>query len=162
MAMTRIDIIGLDVGELINLLNKAYADEWFAYYQYWVSSKIVTGPMRETAASELTEHAGDELKHAGMLADRIIQLGGTPLINPNSFNKNANCAYLEPTDPNVKVIIKLGVEGERCAIEAYNHLLEISRDKDVITYNMVLSILEDEVEHETDFEALLEDLKNIA
>lgn len=162
MAMTRIDIVGLDVGELINLLNKAYADEWFAYYQYWVSSKIVTGPMRETAVSELTEHADDELKHAGMLADRIIQLGGTPLTNPNSFNKNANCAYLEPKNSNIKAIIELGVEGERCAIEAYNHLLEITKDKDVITYNMVLSILEDEVEHETDFEALLEDLKNIA
>lgn len=162
MGMTRTDIINLDISELINLLNKAYADEWFAYYQYWVSNKIVAGPMRETAVSELTEHADDELKHAGMLADRIIQLGGTPLTNPNSFNKNANCAYLEPTDPSVKAIIKLGVEGERCAIEAYNHLLEITKDKDVITHQMILSILEEEIEHETDFEALLEDLKHIA
>jgi bacterioferritin len=162
MGKTRTDIIGLDVSKLINLLNKAYADEWFAYYQYWVSSKIVVGPMRDAAIAELTQHAGDELKHAGMLADRIIQLGGTPLTNPNSFNKNANCAYLEPTDPKVKAVIKLGVEGERCAIEVYNHLLEITKDKDVLTYNMILSILEDEVEHETDFEALLEDLKHIA
>jgi bacterioferritin len=159
MAMTRTDIIDLDINELINLLNKAYADEWLAYYQYWVSAKIVTGLMRDTAVSELTEHAEDELKHAGMLADRIIQLGGTPITHPADFGKFANCAYLNPTDATVKSIITQGVDGERCAIEAYNNLLKLTKDKDVITYNMILEILEDEVEHETDFETLLEDLK---
>ncbi len=159
MAMTRTDIINFDVNELINLLNKAYADEWLAYYQYWVSAQIVTGLMRESAVSELTEHAEDELKHAGMLAERIVQLGGTPITNPDDFNKVANCTYLNPTDTSVKAIIKQGVDGERCAIEVYNKLLELVKDKDVITHHVILDILKDEVEHETDFEALLEYLK---
>jgi bacterioferritin len=33
------------------------------------------------------------------------------------------------------------------------------KDKDSITYQLVLEILEDEVEHEEDLEALLEDLE---
>ena len=159
MGMKRTDIVKLDINELINLLNKAYADEWLAYYQYWVGAQIVTGLMRDTAVKELTEHAEDELKHAEMLAERIIQLGGTPITNFDDFSKFTNCGFLEPKDPSVKAIIQQGVEGERCAIEVYNHLLEMTRGKDVITHRMVLKILEDEVEHETDFEALLEDLQ---
>ncbi len=158
MGMTRNDIIKLDVNELINLLNKALADEWLAYYQYWIGSKIVTGAMRPAAVSELTEHANDELKHADMLAERIIQLGGEPILDPADFGKFTNCAYLKPSDSSVKAIIKQGVEGERCAIEVYNHLLEFTKDKDIVTFHIILSILEDEIEHEADFEALLADL----
>jgi bacterioferritin len=32
------EIVKLDAGNLINLLNKAFADEWLAYYQYWVGA----------------------------------------------------------------------------------------------------------------------------
>ena len=35
------EIVGMNVDELLRLLNKAYADEWLAYYQYWIGAKIV-------------------------------------------------------------------------------------------------------------------------
>jgi len=35
--------------------------------------------------------------------------------------------------------------------------MDITREKDPITYNMVLTILQQEVEHEEDLQALLED-----
>ena len=76
------EIIGVNVDKLIELLNKALADEWLAYYQYWIGAKVVVGPMRGAVVAELEEHAGDELKHAGMLVDRIIKLGGTPILKP--------------------------------------------------------------------------------
>ena len=155
------ELVKMDVGELIKLLNKALADEWFAYYQYWIGAKAVTGSMRQTAVTELTEHAADELRHADMLSERILQLGGTPITDPNEWSKLANCAYIKPTDFNIKAIIKQGVEGERCAIDVYNRLLETTKDKDFVTYNMLLTILSDEVEHEEDFEALLEDLAQV-
>jgi len=155
-------IVDMDVDELLKLLNKAFADEWLAYYQYWVGAQIVTGPMRQAAVAELTEHAADELRHAQMLADRIIQLGGTPITDPNNWNKMANCTYMNPSNPYVKAIIEQGVEGEQCAIDVYARLSETTRDNDPITYQMVLSILEDEVEHEEDFQALLEDLSEMA
>ena len=37
------EIVNLDVNNLIGLLNKALADEWLAYYQYWVGAKVVRG-----------------------------------------------------------------------------------------------------------------------
>ncbi|SMP87242.1 Ferritin-like domain-containing protein, partial [Epsilonproteobacteria bacterium SCGC AD-311-C15] len=57
-------IKGLEVKDIINMLNKAYADEWLAYYQYFIEAKVVKGLMKDAAISELTLHAADELRHA--------------------------------------------------------------------------------------------------
>jgi len=154
-------IIKLDVDRLIELLNKAFADEWLAYYQYWVGAAIVKGPMKEAAIAELTEHAADELRHAQMLSDRIIQLGGTPISDPNDWSKLSNCGYLKPSDPFITTLIAQGIEGEQCAIDVYTKLLDLTEGKDPITNQIVLSILQDEVDHEEDFQALLEDLEEM-
>ena len=36
----------LDVESLISQLNAALAEEWLAYYQYWVGALVVEGAMR--------------------------------------------------------------------------------------------------------------------
>jgi bacterioferritin len=153
------EIVGLEVDNLINLLNKAFADEWLAYYQYWIGAQVAKGPMRGAVVAELSEHAQDELKHAGMLTERIIQLGGTPLLDPADWKKLSNCGYDVPENPFVKVLLEQNIKGEQCAIDVYNKLATMARDKDIVTYNMVAEILEDEVEHEEDLQALLEDIE---
>jgi len=153
------EIVGMDISRLLELLNKAFADEWLAYYQYWVGAKVAKGPMRGAVASELGEHAEDELKHAGMLTERIIQLGGTPILKPEDWYRLTNCGYDTPQNPNVKALLEQNIKGEQCAIDVYNKLLEAVKDKDSVTYNMALEILEDEVEHEEDLQAILEDIK---
>jgi hypothetical protein len=35
----------------------AFADEWLAYYQYWLGAKVVKGPMKEAVIAELLQHA---------------------------------------------------------------------------------------------------------
>jgi bacterioferritin len=153
------EIVGVDVNELVKLLNKALADEWLAYYQYWVGSKVAVGRMRGIIMKELEEHANEELEHANMLVERIAQLGGTPLINPDQWKKEANCAYEEPADSNTVKLLEQNIKGEQCAIEVYQKLLRMVEGKDPITAHLVLQILEDEVEHEEDLEAMLEDMK---
>ncbi|MBN2513626.1 MAG: ferritin-like domain-containing protein [Sedimentisphaerales bacterium] len=152
-------IVQLDVDELIRLLNKAFADEWLAYYQYWTGAQVVKGPMRGAVTAELNEHAQDELRHAGMLTERIMQLGGEFILDPADWKKLSNCSYDAPENPFVKNILDQNIKGEQCAIEVYHKLVELTRDKDIVTYNMVVEILEDEVEHEEDLQALLEDLE---
>lgn len=153
------EIVGMDVSKLVELLNKAFADEWLAYYQYWVGAKVAKGPMRGQVVTELEEHAGDELRHAGMLTERIIQLGGTPILKPEDWYKMTNCGYDTPEDPHTRALLEQNIKGEQCAIDVYKNLLETVKDKDPVTYNMVLEILEDEVEHEEDLQAILEDMK---
>lgn len=152
------EIVNMKLDYLLELLNKAYADEWFAYYQYWLGAKVAKGPMKEAVMAELLQHAGDELRHADMLAQRIIQLGGTPVLSPQKWYEMTNCGYDPPEDPYVRVLLEQNIKGEQCAIQVYNALLKETKDGDPVTYNMVLQILQDEVMHEEDLQALLEDL----
>jgi bacterioferritin len=155
------EIIDLDVKELVKELNKALADEWLAYYQYWVGAKVAVGPMRGAVTAELVEHANEELKHAEMLSERILQLGGTPLLEPKKWYEETNCGYESPEDPSVKKLLKQNIKGEQCAIEAYDRLAKMTKDKDVTTYNLVVEILGDEIEHEEDLEAIMDDIEEM-
>lgn len=90
MGETAQHISKVNRGELLNILNVAFSEEWLAYYQYWIGAQVAKGPMRKIIAEEFIEHANEELKHAQWLSDRIIQLGGTPVIDPDEW-KNALC-----------------------------------------------------------------------
>jgi bacterioferritin len=151
-------IVKMDVDKLIKLLNKALSDEWLAYYQYWVGAKVVKGPMKDAVIAELTLHATEELSHAELLATRIIQLGGVPVLSPQEWIKLTNCGYDAPADHYVGVILDQNIKGEQCAIKVYSELLDITRVADPVTYNIILTILSQEVEHEEDLSSLKEDL----
>jgi bacterioferritin len=153
------EILGMDAELVIAQLNKAFADEWLAYYQYWIGAKVVQGPMKENLITELIEHATDELRHADLVANRILQLGGTPILKPEDWYTHTNCGYDPPEDSYVKVIIQQNISGEQCAIDVYKKIMDLTKDKDMITYNLALQILEDEVEHEDDLQSLLDDLE---
>jgi bacterioferritin len=152
------EIIGMNVDELIDLLNRAYASEWLAYYQYWLGAKVIKGPMKQSVAAELTIHATEELSHAVLLADRIIQLGGKPAPDPRQWFDLSPCAYEAPEDEYVAALLAQNIKGEQCAISAYKNIMDITKDKDFVTYNIILTILQQEVEHEEDLQSLKEDL----
>ncbi len=152
------EIVGPKVDEIIKLLNQAYASEWLAYYQYWLGAKLIKGPMKDAVAAELNLHATEELNHAVLLANRIIQLGGTPVLTPEGWAKESPCPYDAPNDPYVATLLDQNISGEQCAISTYKGLMDATKDIDIVTYNMALTILEQEVEHEEDLQSLREDL----
>lgn len=47
---------------------------------------------------------------------------------------------------------------EQCAIATYSDIIEMTRNKDIVTYDIVSQILADEVEHEEDLQALHDDI----
>jgi bacterioferritin len=151
-------IQGIEINEIITTLNKAYADEWLAYYQYFIEAKVIKGIMKDAAIAELTQHAADELRHANMVADRILQLGGTPLLHPQEWFTHTNCGYEEPKEFDVVKILEDSIKGEQCAISVYSQLADMTRNKDIVTYDIVSEILADEVEHEEDLQALHDDI----
>ena len=75
----------LDVESLISQLNAALSEEWLAYYQYWVGALVVEGAMRADVQGEFEEHAEEERRHAQLLADRIIELEGVPVLDPKKW-----------------------------------------------------------------------------
>jgi bacterioferritin len=153
------EILGMDAGQLVEQLNKALADEWLAYYQYWIGAKVAKGPMRGEVMAELEQHATEELGHALLLVNRIIQLGGTPLLAPEDWYKVSGCGYESPEDPYVEVLLEQNVAGEQCAIGFYKSLADLTKDTDPVTYEMTLQIMADEIEHEEDLQALQEDIE---
>ena len=70
----------INVDEVIADLSKAYADEWCAHYQYWLAAHWVNGINADAVSSRLTTQSADELMHAERFANRIIELGGHPVM----------------------------------------------------------------------------------
>src|SRR3972149_6454774 len=93
------ETVGRDIEQLLKLLNQAYASEWLAYYQYWLGAKLIKGPMKDAVSAELNLHATEELSHAMLLANRIIQLGGAPVLSPRGWFELSPCKYDAPEDP---------------------------------------------------------------
>ena len=79
------------------------------------------------------------------------------MTRPEEWYTLTNCGYDAPDDPFVKKVLQQNIRGEQCAIGVYKRLLELTIDKDPVTYTMILQILQQEVEHEEDLQALLED-----
>lgn len=151
-------IVELDVAELIADLNRAYADEWLAAYAYTHMAQVVTGrPAAKHLAGLLKDTAQDELEHQDELAERITQLGGKPLADVTKLVETSNAGY--PTPPadekDLEAMVKTVIEAERDAIEVYNGLARKTHGKDPLTYELIVHILGEEVEHENEFETLL-------
>lgn len=161
MGKKSVEIANLDVEKLIQMLNEALAEEWLAYYQYWIGARLMEGPMRSEIEPELLIHANEELAHAELVVNRILQLGGTPILNPMEWNKYARCEYEEPKDPYVEVILEQNLRGERCAIQRYEEIASYTNGKDHATYQMAISILNDEIEHEHDIEDWITDIERL-
>jgi len=156
-----IEILDLNKDELLRMLNEALAEEWLAYYQYWIGARLMEGPMRSEIEPELLLHADQELGHAVLVVNRIIQLGGTPLLNPSEWPTFARCEYESPTDPYVEVILEQNLRGERCAIQRYKEIADFTSGKDHTTHQMAVAILNEETEHEQDIEDWINDLERM-
>ena len=160
MGQTAKEISNINNEELLKALNSAYAEEWLAYYQYWIGAKIAHGPMRIEIVKEFEEHAEEELKHAGWIADRIIQLGGTPIIDPKDYGSAAHCKYDAPTDEFITKLLAQNLESERCAIKHYYEICEMVKGKDFVTFNLARKIMQEEEEHEQDLEDYILDIES--
>ena len=155
------EILSLDVNALITMLNEALSEEWLAYYQYWIGARLMEGPMRSEIEPELLLHATQELNHATLVVNRIIQLGGTPVLTPADWMKLAKCDYEAPVDPYVEVVLEQNLRGERCAIQRYKQLADFTNGKDHTTHQMVTTILNEELEHEQDIEDWILDIQRM-
>jgi bacterioferritin len=152
------EIVEANVQELIEDLKRAYADEWLAAYAYTHMAQVVEGrPAAKAVEEKLKEVAREELEHQDELAERITQLGGSPLADPMKLVEGSNEGYpAPPKDPkDLNGFIQTVIDAERGAIAVYNKLLKKTAGKDPVTYNLILHILEEEVEHEDDFENIL-------
>lgn len=149
------DIITMSI---LTDLNNAMTDEFLAMYQYFAETRIVESKYKPFIIKELKQHAMEEYKHAGMIANRIMELGGKIITNPSILfsSTSSACGYTEPTTSDPYQIITEADKGEQCAIKTYTLMADNAKQiGDIQTYDMFQKIIKDEIEHSKDLNNLI-------
>lgn len=143
-----------DRKEVIKLLNEALATEYVCVLRYYRHYFMAKGMLADSVKAEFLEHAQQEQDHAGKLAERIVQLGGEPDLNPDTLTARAHAEYKEGTD--LRDMVKENLIAERIAIDSYRQMINYIGDKDTTTKRILESILAQEEEHADEFADMLE------
>ena len=138
---------------VIQMLNDALATELVCVLRYKRHYYTVTGVGNGPVKDEFLEHAQEEQEHADWLAERIVQLNGSPNFNPATLSARSHAEYDDADD--VQAMIRANLIAERVAIESYRQMIAAIGDKDPTTRQMLVSIMAVEEEHADDMRDLL-------
>lgn len=139
---------------LVKLLNDALATEYVCVLRYYRHYFMASGMLADAVKAEFLEHAKQEQAHAHRIAERIVQLGGEPDLDPDTLTARAHAEYKE--GKNLRDMVKENLIAERIAIDSYRELILWIGDKDSTTRRMLEDILAQEEEHADEFADLLE------
>jgi ferritin-like protein len=157
VAREMVEKAGINVDELLELLITNAAAELTTFYYYTILRANLIGLEGEGIKAIAETARIEDRNHFEALVPRIYELGGALPRNMKDFHDMSSCppAFL-PDDPtDVKAILKVLVEAERCAVRGYTHICNLTAGKDHRTYELSLSILNEEVEHESWFSEFL-------
>ena len=138
---------------VIAMLNDALATELLCVLRYKRHYYTVSGPNTGHIKAEFLEHAQQEQDHADRIAERIVQLNGSPNFNPATLTARSHAEYDESED--AQAMIRADLIAERVAIESYRQMIAAIGDKDPTTRNMLIDIMTVEEEHADDMRDLL-------
>ncbi|MCY7354121.1 MAG: bacterioferritin [Lysobacter sp.] len=142
-----------DKATVIKLLNEALATEYVCVLRYMRHYFMASGMLGDAVKAEFLEHAQQEQQHAHSIAERIVQLGGEPDLNPDTLTKRAHAEYKEGKD--LRDMVKEDLIAERIAIDSYREMINYIGDRDTTTKRILESILAQEEEHADEFADLL-------
>ena len=143
-----------DRDTVVKLLNEALATEIICVLRYKRHYFMATGINAESVAAEFLQHANEEQVHADQIAQRIVQLGGAPNLNPHGLSTRSHAEYVE--GDTLVDMIKEDLVAERIAIDSYREMINYVNTDDPTTRRMLEGILAMEEEHADDLVSLLE------
>lgn len=145
----------VDRRTLISLLNESLAAEIACMLRYRRHFYLVRRTQDVELMGELLDRANEEQRHADLIAERIVQLGGEPDLAPLSACV-AQGHYTD--DSSVMEMVREELAAERIAIAGYENLLRYIGRDDVVTSRLISEILAEEKEHAGELAARLEDI----
>ena len=148
----------LDVESLIPQLNAALAEEWLAYYQYWVGALVVEGAMRADVQGEFEEHAEEDADMRNCSPTVSLSWKEFRCFHLKQWFELARCKYDAPQGFDSVSLLKDNVASERCAILRYQEIADFTNGKDFTTCDIAKHILAEEEEHEQDLQDYLTDI----
>jgi bacterioferritin len=135
--------------ELIDNLNKALGWELAGVIQYSQHSYLVTGTDREVFKDWFRDQAEEAQKHAEILGDKIVALGGVPGVEPAMIRQSTELTEM----------LKQGLELEREAMTAYMAAWAACDDNDLPQKFWLEGQISDEQMHIEELEKLTNERK---
>ena len=157
VAREMVENAGVDIDQLLELLIKNAAAELTTYYYYTILRANLIG-LEGEGIKEIAEAARiEDRNHFEALVPRIYELGGKLPEDMKVFHDASACPPASlPKDPtDIKAMLTVLVEAERCAVRGYTHICNLTAGKDHRTYDLSQAILNEEVEHESWFSEFL-------
>src|ERR1700689_4178951 len=109
-----------DTETACKVLNAALATELVCVLRYkrhyFTAKGIHSGPVK----AEFLQHAGEEQDHADRIAERIVQLGGSPNFSPDGLLSRSHSEYVE--GQSLTYMIKEDLIAERIAVDTYREV----------------------------------------
>jgi ferritin-like protein len=157
VAREMVEKSGVNVDELLELLIKNASAELTTFYYYTILRVNLIGLEGEGLKAIAETARIEDRNHFEALVPRIYELGGALPGNMNDFHDISACPPASlPKDPtDIKAMLTVLVEAERCAVRGYTHICNLTAGKDHRTYDLSLAILHEEVEHESWFSEFL-------
>ncbi|MCX7826951.1 MAG: ferritin-like domain-containing protein [Verrucomicrobiae bacterium] len=142
-----------DKQAVIDVLNKARAAELAAILQYMSQHYELADNDYGQFAQQLKLIAIDEMRHAEMLAERILILGGTPTSKPDMETKKK-----QP----VLEIFKLDEKLEDGAVRDYNEFLQVCREaRDYVSAKVFELLIVEEQIHLEHFQDIIRHIEEL-
>ena len=157
VAREMVEKTGINVDELVELLVANAAAELTTFYYYTILRVNLIG-LEGEGIKEIAETARiEDRNHFEALVPRIYELGGKLPGHMNDFHDLSACPPAAlPKDPtDIKSMLKVLVDAERCAVRGYTHICNLTAGKDHRTYELSSAILNEEIEHESWFSEFL-------
>lgn len=148
---------GVDISDLLDLLVRNAAAELTTYYYYTILRVNLIG-LEGEGIKQIAETARiEDRNHFEALVPRIYELDGKLPENLNDFHDMSACPPARlPQDPtDIKAMLTVLVEAERCAVRGYSLICSLTAGKDHRTYDLSQAILNEEIEHESWFSEFL-------
>jgi ferritin-like protein len=157
VAREMVEKAGIDVDKLLEMLIANAAAELTTFYYYTILRCNLIG-LEGEGIKEIAETARiEDRNHFEALVPRIYELGGKLPDNMKDFHDISACPPASlPKDPtDVKAMLTVLVNAERCAVRGYTEICHMTAGKDHRTYDLSLAILNEEIEHESWFSEFL-------
>jgi ferritin-like protein len=157
VAREMVEKTGINLNELLRLLITNAAAELTTFYYYTILRVNLIG-LEGEGLKEIAETARiEDRNHFEALVPRIYELGGKLPEDMNAFHDMSACPPAAlPKDPrDIKGMLTVLVNAERCAVRGYTNICNITAGKDHRTYALAQAILNEEIEHESWFSEFL-------
>ena len=144
---------------LLRALTRAYADEWFAHYNYQFTANTLWGHHSPSTTELLQRKSAEALTRANRLARRILELGGQPVAKLTDLIEHATDKpfKLPPSMADTDGVLKAVLDAERTSLRTYQALYDRTHAGDPVTSLLAQEFLAAVVHGEEELERLIGD-----